>query len=132
MSLRTTDYDRLLVSRPANYGSARVTSGGVARETDDWRGWAVPRSSSNTGPPVVGVAPATASSRRDELVTQIRQLDRQIKHTAAKATRRELGRQKAAAEQELHLLYRQGRPRPEGARYAPPKSSDDRQEHAHE
>jgi hypothetical protein len=115
MSLRTTDFDRLLISRPANYGSARVTSGGVAREKDDWRGWAPARSAIDRGPPVVGVAPATATSRRDELVAQIRYLDRQIRQAATKAMRRELGKQKAAAEQALHQLYRQGRPRSERA-----------------
>jgi hypothetical protein len=117
MSLRITDYDRLLIARPVNEASTKVTSGGVAREGDNWRGWARremgPRSAIDRGPPVVGVAPATATSRRDELVAHIRWLDRQIKQTAMKQEKRALGRQKAAAEQELHLLYRQGRPRQE-------------------
>jgi hypothetical protein len=76
MTIRTTDFDRLIVSRPANHGSARVTGGGVARAEDDWRGWAMPRSSSKPGPPVVGVAPAKANTRQDELVAQIRRLER--------------------------------------------------------
>jgi hypothetical protein len=38
--MRTIDYDRLLSSRPVNEGSTRVTSGGVRREDDHWRGWA--------------------------------------------------------------------------------------------
>jgi hypothetical protein len=107
--MRTTDYDRLLISRPVNEGSTRVTSGGV-REDDSWRGWAPARSAIDRAPPVIGVAPATAISRRDKLVAQIRHLDRQIRQTAMKQAKRALGRQKAAAEQELHLLYRRGRP----------------------
>jgi hypothetical protein len=110
MSLRTTDYDRLLIARPVNEGSARITSGGVAREHDSWRGWAPPRSVVDRGPPVIGVAPATMPSRQTELVARIRYLDRQIRHAVTKATRKELGRQKTAAEQALHQLYRQGRP----------------------
>jgi hypothetical protein len=70
--------------------------------------------------------------RRDKLVAQIRYLDRQIKQTTMKQEKRALGRQKAAAGQELHQLYRQGRPRPEDARYAAIELNDDRQEHAHE
>jgi hypothetical protein len=110
MTIRTTDFDRLIVSKPINDKSARVTGGGVARAGDDWRGWAVPRSSIKPGPPVVGVAPATVASRRDELVAQIRRLDRWIRQAPTKQLRRAFGQQKFLAEQELHQLYRQGRP----------------------
>jgi hypothetical protein len=125
--MRITDYDRLLIARPVDHGSARVTSGGA--KENDWRGWAPAWAAIDRGPPVVGVAPATMPSQRDALVVRIRCLDRQIRHAATKATRKELGQQKAVAEQALHQLYRQGRPTPPAP---PPKSSEEQQEHPHE
>jgi hypothetical protein len=106
--MRTTDYDRLLGSKPIDYKSARVASGGDS--VDDWRGWApATRKQAVAGPRVVGVAPAAPPSRQDELRSWIRSLERQLRQARDKPTRRRLGQIKQGLELELSQLHRQGR-----------------------